>query len=84
MVSLFLNFNKSTASGVFSFLFQYLISWSEHKCVSEHLEKNKQKMSSGKKTIKEKQTILLEIMQCLGQDFVLQLQIFYNMGCPPS
>ena len=46
-------------------MFLNIISGSEHKCASEHLRKNKQKMSVGKKTMEEKQTILLESMQRL-------------------
>ena len=46
-------------------MFQDIISGSEHKCASEHLRRKKQKMSAGKKTIEEKQTILLENMQRL-------------------
>ena len=55
------------------FMFQNIICGSEHKCTSEQLKRNKQKMSAGKKTIEEKQTILLEIMQCLRYDFLLHL-----------
>ena len=47
------------------FIFQNVIRQSEHKCVSKHLRKNKQKMSAGKKTIEEKQTTSLESMQRL-------------------
>ena len=43
-------------------MFQNIISGSEHKFASEHLKRNKQKMSAGKKTIEEKQSILLENM----------------------
>ena len=68
VMSLLLTFNKYTASGVCLFqypifMFQNIISQSEHKFTSEHLKRNKQKMSAGKKTIKEKQTILLESMR---------------------
>ena len=61
VMSLLLTFNKYTASGVCLFqypifMFQNIISQSEHKFTSE-------KMSAGKKTIKEKQTILLESMR---------------------
>ena len=45
------------------FVFQNIISGSEHKFASEHLRRNKQKMSGGKKTIEEKQTILFDSMQ---------------------
>ena len=47
-------------------MFRYIISLSEHKFASKHETKqtNKQKKGAGKKTIKEKQTILLESMQC--------------------
>ena len=45
------------------FMFQNKISQSEHKFASEYLKRNKQKMSAGRKTIKEKQTILLESTQ---------------------
>ena len=41
---------------------QNVISGNERKCASEHLRRNKQKMSAGKKTIEEKQSILLENM----------------------
>ena len=41
---------------------QNIISGSEHKRVSEHLRGNNQKISSGKKTIEEKQAMLLESM----------------------
>ena len=62
-VSLLLTFNKYTASGflIFSIHHFYVskkISGSEHKCTSEHLRRNRQKISAGKKTIKEKHTIL--------------------------
>ena len=40
------------------FVFQNIISGSEHKCTSEHLRRNKQKMNARKKTIEEKQTII--------------------------
>ena len=50
-------------------MIQNIISGSEHKCASEKLRRKKQKMSTGKKTIEEKQTILLESMQ--QQDFLL-------------
>ena len=46
-------------------MFQNIISVSEHKCAAEHLTRNKQNMGAGKKTIEEKQTILLESMQHL-------------------
>ena len=46
-------------------MFQNIISQSEQKFASEHLRRNKQKMRAGKKTIEEKQTILLESMQRL-------------------
>ena len=46
-------------------MFQNIISGGEHKCSSEHLRRNKQKMNTGKKTLEEKQTILLENMQHL-------------------
>ena len=46
-------------------MFQNIISQSEHKFSSEHLRRNKQKMSAEKKNIKEKQTILLENKQRL-------------------
>ena len=52
-------------------MFQYIISRSEYNCALEHLRRNKQKISAEKKTIEEKQTILLESMQRLRQDFVL-------------
>ena len=55
------------------FMFQNIISWSEHKCTSEHLRRKKQKMVDGKKTIKEKQNILLESMQRFRYDFLLYL-----------
>ena len=55
------------------FMFQNIISWSEHKCTSEHLRRKKQKMADGKKTIKEKQNILLESMQRFRYDFLLYL-----------
>ena len=44
------------------FMFQNIISQSEHEFASEHLIRNKQKMSPGKKAIEEKQTILLKSM----------------------
>ena len=47
------------------FMFQNVISQSEDKFASEYLKRSKQKMSAGKKTIEEKQTILLESMQRL-------------------
>ena len=43
---------------------QNIISGIEHKSASEHLRMNKQKMSAVKKTMEEKQIILLESMQC--------------------
>ena len=46
-------------------MFENIISGSEDKCTLEHLTRNKQKMSAGKKTIEEKQTVLLESMQRL-------------------
>ena len=78
-MSLLVTFNEYTASGVLSFfqniifMFQNIISGSEHKCTSEHLrkKKKKKKVSAGKKTIEEKQTILLEGMKRLRQDFPL-------------
>ena len=42
-----------------------MISSSEHKYASGHFGRNKTKMSPGKKTIEEKQTILLESNQRL-------------------
>ena len=36
------------------FMFQNIISVSEHKCAAEHLTRNKQNMGAGKKTIEEK------------------------------
>ena len=66
MVSLLLTFIFFNTS----FLFQY-ISWRQHKCVSEHLRRNKYKMRAEKKTIEEKQTILFKSMQRLRKDFVL-------------
>ena len=70
MVSLLLTFNKYAASGVLSFSIHHfcgsnITSGSEYKPASDHLRRNKQKMSAGKKTIEEKQTILLESMQRL-------------------
>ena len=54
------------------FLFQYIIFMvqnvicgSKHKYALEHLGRNKQKISAGKKTIEEKQITLLESMQDL-------------------
>ena len=47
------------------FMFQNMISQSEHNFASEYLRRNKQKMSAGRKSIEEKQTILLESMQRL-------------------
>ena len=46
MVSLLLTFNKYTASGILCFsihhfMFQNIISGSEHKCTSEHLRRIK-------------------------------------------
>ena len=78
VMSLLLTFNKYTASGVCLFqypifMFQNIISQSEHKFTSEHLRRNKQKMSAGKKTIKEKQTMLLESMRRCRSGFVLHL-----------
>ena len=46
-------------------MFQNMISQSEHNFASEYLRRNKQKMSAGRKSIEEKQTILLESMQRL-------------------
>ena len=70
-VSLLLTFNKYTGLGILPFSIHqvygsiYIISPSKSKCVSEYLRRSKQKMTAKKKTIKEKQTILLESMQCL-------------------
>ena len=70
-VSLLLTFNKYTALGILHFSIHqvygsiYIISPSKNKCVSEHSRRSNQKMSAEKKTIEEKQTILLESMQCL-------------------
>ena len=47
------------------FMVQNIISGIEHKSASEHLRMNKQKMSAVKKTMEEKQIILLESMQRL-------------------
>ena len=61
-VPLLLNFNKYTALGVSSFSVH-------HFYVSKYnrnLRRNKQKISAGKKTIEEKQTILLESIQHLS------------------
>ena len=71
-VPLLLTLSKYKISGVLSFSIQqfycsiYVISPSKNKCVSEHSRRNKQIMSAGKKTIEEKQTILLESMQRLS------------------
>ena len=46
-------------------MFQNIISGSEHKC-SSTFENKQKKLSAGKKTIEEKQTILLESMQRLS------------------
>ena len=46
-------------------MFQNIISERENKFASEYLRRNKQ-MSAGKKTIEEKQTILLESIQRLN------------------
>ena len=46
-------------------MFQNIISQSEHKFVSEHLRRNKQKMSATKKTIEEKQTIFWKVYNVL-------------------
>ena len=46
-------------------MFQNIISQSGNRFALEHLRSNKQKTSEGKETIEEKQTILLESMQCL-------------------
>ena len=63
VVFLLLNFNKYAASGVLSFsIHQNVICGGKHKCASEHLGRNKQKISTGKKTIEEKQVTLLESM----------------------
>ena len=47
-------------------MFQNIISQCEHNFASEYLRRNNQKMSAGSKTIKEKQTIILESMQLVG------------------
>ena len=70
MKYLLLAFNKYIASEVLSFsihhfFFQYIISQSEHKFTSEHLKRNKQKVSAGKKTMEEEQTISLKSTQNL-------------------
>ena len=46
-------------------MLQNIISQSEHKFASEHLRRNKQKVKAGKKTLEEKETILLESMRRL-------------------
>ena len=44
-------------------MFQNIISGSGHKCASEYLRRNKQKMSARRKTMEGKQTILFESVQ---------------------
>ena len=44
------------------FMVQNVICGGKHKCASKHLGRNKQKISTGKKTIEEKQVTLLESM----------------------
>ena len=70
VVSLLLTFNKDTASGNLSFLIhQFYVSkynqW-EWTQVFINIWEQKKKLSTGKKTIEEKQTILLESMQRLS------------------
>ena len=63
---------------------QNIISGSEHKCASEHLRRNKQKMSAGKKTMEEKQAILWESMQCvLGKIFYCICKYFIMWDVQP-
>ena len=58
MLLLLLTFRKNTFSEVLSFSIQHfdVSKCNQSECLSEHLRKNKQKMSAGKKTIEEKQT----------------------------
>ena len=59
-------------------MFRNIISESEHRFASEHLRKNKHKMSDGKKTAEEQQAILLEvcnvsgkILYCIRKNFIM-------------
>ena len=57
-MSLLLTFNNTQLqefclSQYIIFLFQNIINGTEHKCSSEHLRRNKQKMSAEKKTIED-------------------------------
>ena len=71
-MSLLLTFNKCTALGVLPFSIHHFYvskhnSQSEHKFALERLRRNKQKMSAGKKTIEEKQTIYLKVCNILDK-----------------
>ena len=70
MAFLLLSFNKYTASGVFSFSIHhfYVSKYNEWEWTQVYIrtfEKKQTKMRAGKKTIEEKQTILLGSMQRL-------------------
>ena len=77
MGSLLLSFNKFRASGILSFsihhFYENIISLSEQNFASEHLRRNKQKINAGRKTIEEKEIILLESIQRLRYVFALHL-----------
>ena len=67
MLFLLLTFPKNTVSEVLPLSIQHfdVSRCNQSECLSEHLRKNKQKMSAGKKTIEAKQTTPLESIQCL-------------------
>ena len=53
-------------------MFENIISGSEDKFTSEHFRRNKQKISAGKKSIEEKQTILkTKIFYCIRKYFIM-------------
>ena len=59
-------------------MFQNIINGSEHKCALEHLRKNKQKMSAGKKTLEENKlfywkvcNVLSKIFYCICKKFIM-------------
>ena len=66
-VSLLITLNKHTTSGVLSFSIHhfYGLKYNQWQWTQVYIRRNEQKMSAGKKTMKEKQTILLESMQRL-------------------
>ena len=91
LVFLLLTFNKYTALAVLSFFlsihgfyvskhnYSEFHSQSEHSFAAENLKRHKQKMNTGRKTIEEKQTILLETMQLLRKVFLYFICKYFIM-----